>query len=234
MQCILGTPYALTMAVGALNVVLLFSLVTGLSGLPTALEKEVENRSLPTELQPPPLDEKEHHATVFIINLYALNSSSNESEQVLKNEIVETVPDLLEPLATVLLVVENDEDEKEHLPVDLDEFAVGLKDQGYKVDKIDHNGKTKVLRMKVKKEEAQSMEESASKSDDETKPRQKRTICFSCGGGGGGGRKRWGGGGGRGGGNCGRGCGGGGGRGGGGSWSSSSASAHSSSGSWGK
>lgn len=51
---------------------------------------------MPTELQPPPLDDKEHHATVYVINLYAVkNSSSNESEQGLENEIVEIVPDLL-------------------------------------------------------------------------------------------------------------------------------------------
>lgn len=99
-----------------------------------------------------------------------------------------------EPLATVLLVLEDDEDEaKRQLPVDLDEFAEGLKDEGYNVDKIDHNGKTKVLRMKLAKEQARNMVEAASKprDDDETKYRRKRTACLKCGGGG----RGWGGGG---------------------------------------
>ncbi|EFN79476.1 hypothetical protein EAI_12429, partial [Harpegnathos saltator] len=147
-----------------------------------------ENHTLPTDLQPPPIDEKEHHATVFVLNLYAVkNGSSNEPEEMYQNEIIEAVPDILEPLATVLLVVENDEEEKEHLLVDLDDFAEQLQGEGYKVDKINHNGMTKVLKLRLSKEEAQNMVEAASKPHDDMKPRQKRTICSKCGGGGGGG-----------------------------------------------
>ncbi|XP_011632183.1 uncharacterized protein LOC105423910 [Pogonomyrmex barbatus] len=100
---------------------------------------------------------------------------------------------LAEPLVSVLLIVEDDEEEREkHSPVDLDEFAEGLEGQGFKVDKIDIDSKAKVLKMKLEKGEAQSIIDSASKPDNEKKFRQKRTICFKCGGGGGG----WGGGGG--------------------------------------
>ncbi|EFN80488.1 hypothetical protein EAI_08392 [Harpegnathos saltator] len=189
MQCILAIPN--TMAVCAFNLVFLFSLVTALSGLPTVIPVIDENVTLPTDLQPPPIDEKEHHAIVFVLSLYALkNSSSNEPEEMIQNEIIETVPDILEPLATVLVVVEDDEEEKEHPLVDLDDFAEQLQDDGYKVEKIIHNGKTKVLKLKLNIEEAQSMVEAASKPHDDMKPRQKRTTCLRCGGGGGGRRHR--------------------------------------------
>lgn len=55
-----------------------------------------EEHTLSTELQPPPIDVKEHHATVYIINLYAVkNSSSNVSEEIFENEIIENVPEIL-------------------------------------------------------------------------------------------------------------------------------------------
>lgn len=97
---------------------------------------------------------------------------------------------LAEPLVSVLLVLEDDENEEmeNHPLVDLDEFAEGLESQGFKVDKIDLNSKAKVLKMKLEKEKAESVIDSALKGDTK-KFRQKRTICFKCGGGG------WGGGG---------------------------------------
>ncbi|XP_011160570.2 uncharacterized protein LOC105196358 isoform X1 [Solenopsis invicta] len=311
MQCILRRSNSVIMAVRALSLVLLFTFVTVIFGLPTSklddssnaetvaavtekpeeqeehtlslelqppfldrsrrdvnvetipntLKSAVnthEEHTLSTELQPPPvpLEEREHHAIIYIINLYAVkNGSSNVSEEMFQNEVVKTIPDILEPLVSVLLVVEDD-DENEELekptPVDLDEFAQGLEGQGFKVDKIDLDNKAKVLKMKLEKAEAQSMIDSALK---EKRYRQKRTICFKCGGGGWGkpkavivpvvvvpitgGRRRhhggYGGGGG-----CGNRCGGGGGYGGGGGggWSQSSASAQASSSSggygWGK
>lgn len=49
-----------------------------------------------TELLPPPLDEKEHHATIYIINLYAIkNDSSNASEEMFQNEVREMIPDIM-------------------------------------------------------------------------------------------------------------------------------------------
>lgn len=243
MQCILGTSNPVTMAARALSLVLLFTFVTVIFGLPTSLPEAAvathEEHTLSTELLPPPVDEKEgeHHATIYIINLYAVkNGSSNASEEMFQNEVVETIPDIMEPLVSVLLVVEDDENEEleKHPPVDLDEFAEGLEGQGFKVDKIDLNSKAKVLKMKLEKTEAQSMIDSALKGN-EKRYRQKRTICFKCGGGGGWGHGHHGHHGHRGGGGCNRcGRGGGGWGGGGGGWSHASASAHASSGSWGR
>lgn len=103
-----------------------------------------------------------------------------------------------EPLATVFLVVVNEDEETErHSPADLDEFAAELESHGIKVDKIDVDNKSKVLKMKLEKKEAQSMIDSAMQPDFEKKTnRQKRTICMKCGGGGyGGGYGGYGGGG---------------------------------------
>ncbi|XP_070149319.1 keratin, type II cytoskeletal 1b isoform X4 [Polyergus mexicanus] len=245
MQCIYRTP--LMMVVRALGIVLLFSLVATLSGLPIAEPDPAnthEEHTLSTELRPPPFDEKEHHATVYIINLYAVkNNSGNTEEEIFENEIIETIPDILEPLATVLLVIEDDDEERErHSPADLDEFAAELENEGIKVDTIKMGNMSKVLKIKLEKAKAQSMIESASKPIHEKRDRQKRTICLKCGGGGGYGGG-YGGGAGHyrrggqgnyypsgGGGGCST-CGGGGS---GGSYSQSSASAQSSSGSWGK
>ncbi|XP_072767494.1 uncharacterized protein [Anoplolepis gracilipes] len=190
MQCIHRTPL---MMVRALGLVLLFSLVATLSGLPTTSVPDPvvnEEHTLSTELRPPPLDEKERHATIYIINLYAVkNSSGSTSEEMFENEIVEAVPDILEPLATVLLVITEDDEEKErHSPTDLDEFAAELEVEGIKVDKIDVDNKSKVLKLKLEKAQAQSMIETASKPIYERKDRQKRTTyCKKCGGGYGGG-----------------------------------------------
>lgn len=57
-----------------------------------------KERTLSTELQPPApsLDEKELYSTVYIINLYAVkNSSSNVSEEMFQNEVVESLPDII-------------------------------------------------------------------------------------------------------------------------------------------
>nr|XP_012231310.1 PREDICTED: keratin, type II cytoskeletal 1-like isoform X1 [Linepithema humile] len=194
MQCIYRTPNTLTMAVRALGLVLLFSLVASLSGLPpppppSSPELTVnthEEHTLSTELQPPPLDEKEHHATLYIINLYAVkNSSGNTSEEIFENDVIEAVPEIAEPFATVLLLVDDEDEEKKRSAADLDEFAEGLENKGIKVDKIDLN-KDKLLRVKLHKFEAQSMVDAAAKPGDATKDRKKRTVCMKCGGGGGG------------------------------------------------
>ncbi|XP_071566980.1 uncharacterized protein [Temnothorax nylanderi] len=193
MQCILGTSNPVIMAVRALSLVLLFTFVSVIFGLPTTPVPEPavntqEEHTLSTELLPPPVDEKEHHATIYIINLYAVkNGSSNVSEEMFQNEVVETIPDILEPLVSVLLVIDDDENEEleKHPPVDLDEFAEGLEGQGFKVDKIDLNSKAKVLKMKLEKAEAESMIDSV--KGNEKKFRQKRTICLKCQKGGGGG-----------------------------------------------
>lgn len=90
-------------------------------------------------------------------------------------------------MATVLLVIEDDDEERErHSPADLDEFAAELESQGIMIDKIKINDKSKVLKMKLEKERAQNMIKSASIPIHERKDRQKRTLyCKKCGGGGG-------------------------------------------------
>ncbi|KAL0126155.1 hypothetical protein PUN28_004938 [Cardiocondyla obscurior] len=196
MQCILGASNPIIMAVRAFSLVVLFAFTTVVFGLPTTsapAKNTHEEHTLSTELLPPPLNEKESHATIYVINLYAVKNGSDETGQdMFHNEIVESVPDILEPLVSVLLVVEDEENERtpQHPPVDLDEFAEVLEDQGFKVDKIDINSKAKVLKMKLEKAQAESVIDSALKGN-EKKYRQKRTICLKCkkggwGGGGGG------------------------------------------------
>lgn len=58
-------------------------------------ENTHEEHTLSTELQPPPLDDKEHHATIYIINLYAVKNNSDNTEEIFENEVIETVPDIL-------------------------------------------------------------------------------------------------------------------------------------------
>jgi len=54
-----------------------------------------EEPTLATELQPPPF-EGERHATIYVINLYAVkNRSGVTSEEMFQSEIVEAVPDIL-------------------------------------------------------------------------------------------------------------------------------------------
>ncbi|XP_011349675.1 keratin, type I cytoskeletal 10 isoform X1 [Ooceraea biroi] len=173
------------MAVRTLGVVLLFSFVTTLLGLPAAVPDSAvnthEEHTLSTDLQPPPLEE--HHATVYIINLYAVkNGSGNTSEEVFQRDVIEAVPDIVEPLVTVLLVVEDSEEENEK-PADLDEFAEELEGQGFKVNKIDLNSQTQVLKMKLEKAKAQNMIESALKPVERKNDRKKRSYCLKCGGG---------------------------------------------------
>ncbi|XP_025155230.1 uncharacterized protein LOC105182851 [Harpegnathos saltator] len=88
------------MAVYAVTVVLLFSFVTVLSGLPHIISE--------------PLTTTEHH-----------------------------------------LAVENDKKEKEYLLIGK------LKDEDYEVDEINHNDKTKMLKLKSNKKEARNMMEAS-------------------------------------------------------------------------
>jgi len=63
--------------------------------LPDAVADKHEERTLATELQPPPFD-GERHATVYVINLYAVkNSSGSTSEEMFQSDIIEAVPDIL-------------------------------------------------------------------------------------------------------------------------------------------
>jgi len=73
---------------------------------------------------------------------------------------------LAEPLVSVLLIVDENEELEKHPPVDLDEFAEGLESQGFKVDKIDLKSRAKVLKMKMEKAKAESMIDSALKDNE--------------------------------------------------------------------
>ncbi|XP_033341057.2 uncharacterized protein LOC117229020 isoform X1 [Megalopta genalis] len=181
--------------------ILLF--VSALSALPTSepdaeLISDVEDTTLSTELKPPPLpDQKQHEYVLFVINLYGVKNASGEtSEEMLENEVLDKVPELGEPLATVLLLIEvDDENEETDAPVDLDEVADDLQHgEGFHVDKIKDNGLTRVLRVKLEKSDTEGIVPPSSKMEKMTKVRNRRSPCLKCklkgggfGGGGGGG-----------------------------------------------
>ncbi|XP_053979041.1 keratin, type II cytoskeletal 1-like isoform X2 [Hylaeus volcanicus] len=238
----------------SLRALALLLVVAAISALPTSDPSAdvvidpiiVDDTTLSTELKPPPIPEKEHQYVLFVINLFAVKNSSGESaEEIFENEVVEKVPSLLGPLATVFLLVEVDGNDTEtNEPVNLDEVATDLEDvEGFKVEKIKENGETKLLKVNLDQNDIDGMMPSKSKLEKMTKVRNKRSPCLKCklkgfhgggGGYGGGGGGGYGGGGGVGypsyhqpsGGGCNT-CGGGGG---GGSYAQASASA----GSWGK
>ncbi|EFN84862.1 hypothetical protein EAI_00743 [Harpegnathos saltator] len=122
-----------------------------------------KNHTLPIDLQPQSIDDKEHHASVFILNLYTIeNNNGNESEEMFQNENIETGhtgADCMhdQPLTTTEhhLAVENDKKEKEYLLIGK------LKDEDYEVDEINHNDKTKMLKLKSNKKEARNMMEAS-------------------------------------------------------------------------
>ncbi|XP_076639969.1 uncharacterized protein LOC143351839 isoform X4 [Colletes latitarsis] len=199
----------------------LFLLVTALSAIPTPERTTVaegidtEDTTLSTELKPPPLPENEHQYVLFVINVYGVKNASGEtSNEMLDNEITNKINSLEEPLATVFLLIEVDEDETEtNEPVNLDEVATDLEThEGFKVEKIEHAGETKILKVHLDKDAFDNMLPGEPKVDMLKKVRNKRTPCLKCllgyhGGGGGGGGGYYGGsypsGGGCGGGGCG-------------------------------
>ncbi|XP_043791442.1 keratin, type II cytoskeletal 1-like isoform X2 [Apis laboriosa] len=167
---------------------LLLLFVGALSAAPTI---DAENTTLSTELKPPPYPQKEedHYYMVFVINIFGVKNVSGEtSDEILENDIVHHIPQLTDPLATLLLIIdvdENDEDTDE--AVDLDEVAEDLikDEEDFNVEKINYGGETKVLRLKLSKEEGESIFPSKSKLEKLKKIRNKRTLCVKCGGSGG-------------------------------------------------
>ncbi|XP_031771706.1 keratin, type II cytoskeletal 1 isoform X9 [Apis florea] len=170
----------------SLRALLLLLFVGALSAAPTI--EDAENTTLSTELKPPPYPQKEgEHYLLFVINLFGLKNISGEtSDEVLENDLLQHVPDLTDPLATLLLVIqvdENDEDTNES--VDLDELAEDLnKEQGFNLEKLNYGGETAILRVKLSKEEGEDIFPSKSKLEKLKKIRNKRTLCLKCGGGG--------------------------------------------------
>ncbi|XP_015438448.1 PREDICTED: heterogeneous nuclear ribonucleoprotein A3 homolog 2-like isoform X2 [Dufourea novaeangliae] len=165
-----------------------FLFITALSALPTPesttdVVSDAEDTTLSTELKPPPIPEKEDHQYVlFVINLYGLKNSSGEtSDETFENEIISKVPELAGPLATVFLVIEvDDDDEETNVPVDLDEVADDFEHgEGFNVERINHDGETKLLRVKLDKSDA-DMVLPKSKMETMTKVRNRRSPCLKC------------------------------------------------------
>lgn len=89
-------------------------------------------------------------------------------------------------MATLLLVIDVDEnDEDTDKVVDLDELADELGNEDFNVEKINYGGETKLLRLKLSKEEGEGIFPSKSKLEKLKKIRNKRTLCVKCGGSGG-------------------------------------------------
>ncbi|XP_015111738.1 serine/threonine-protein kinase pakB [Diachasma alloeum] len=105
-----------------------------------------ENVTLATELLPPKEDEQAPRGIVFIVNLFAVKNETDgeDPEETLNDDIKNKVPAILEPVATILLVVE---EEDEGVPVSLDELAKELEEEGVKVEKIGDDIETKVIRV---------------------------------------------------------------------------------------
>ncbi|KAG7205497.1 hypothetical protein KM043_007480 [Ampulex compressa] len=181
------------LTLGALAILLLASTP---SGLPlTADNAAADNKTLSTELKQP-AEEDQHHFMVFIVNLYGVKNISGEtSAEMFENELTEKVPDILEPLATVLLVVETDDDSEESAgAADLDEIAKDLEKEGFKVERLGSGSQTKLIRVRLDEQNVDGLMNmtSNSKTEESGKIRRKRTSCLKCkgfskGGGGGGG-----------------------------------------------
>ncbi|XP_017886613.1 keratin, type I cytoskeletal 9-like isoform X2 [Ceratina calcarata] len=170
---------------------LLLVFVTALSAAPatevTKAVNDAEDTTLPTEMKPPPAPEglpgsekEDHQYMVFVINLFGLKNASGEtSDEIFENNVINKVPELSGPLATVLLIVEvDDDDEETDAPVDLDVVADDLQNsEGINVEKIAHAGETKVLRVKLDKEDVEGL---SPKYEKIKKSRSKRTPCLKC------------------------------------------------------
>ncbi|XP_043270313.1 heavy metal-associated isoprenylated plant protein 33-like isoform X2 [Venturia canescens] len=169
-------------------------LVTSLKGLPLDVNPEaevvpalLENTTLATELKPPPIDESigTRHGVVYLINIYAVTNSSDieDGEEKLTDDVIETMPGILEPLATVLLVVEADDEED---PVSLDDIAKDLQEEGFEVEKVMKDGETKVIKVDFGEDpEAKPGNDLAVpvvKNVETTtnKVRRKRAPCLKC------------------------------------------------------
>ncbi|XP_046592347.1 glycine-rich RNA-binding protein 3, mitochondrial [Neodiprion lecontei] len=70
--------------------------------------------TLSTELKPPPLPAAgEHRGIAYLVNLFAVrNKTTDTSEENGENTLVDNSPEIIGPLASVLLVVDEEDDEK--------------------------------------------------------------------------------------------------------------------------
>ncbi|KAG8037724.1 hypothetical protein G9C98_005935 [Cotesia typhae] len=129
--------------------------------------------TISTELEPPTEDaEPFHSGSVFIINLFAIKnaSTSEETNEILTDEFATQNPTVLEPIATVLLVVGEDDEDK---PVSLDELAKDLEEEGFKVEKIG-DGETQLI--KIDMDEIDHKDVELIKPGKLSKVRRRRTL----------------------------------------------------------
>ncbi|XP_076179902.1 uncharacterized protein LOC143153029 isoform X2 [Ptiloglossa arizonensis] len=187
----------------SLRALSLLLFVAALSALPTQEPSanavlDTEDTTLSTDLKPPPLPDNDRKSqfVLFVINIYGVKNSSGEtSDEIFENTIIDKTSNLTEPLATVVLVVEVDDDDAEtDSPVNLDEVADDLEfGEGFKVDRIQQDGETNILRIKMDSKDVGGILRSKSPLETMKKVRNKRTPCLKCklkgfaGGGGGGG-----------------------------------------------
>ncbi|XP_046742358.1 glycine-rich RNA-binding, abscisic acid-inducible protein-like isoform X2 [Diprion similis] len=70
--------------------------------------------TLSTELKPPPLPAaSEHYGIVYLVNLFAVrNKTTATSDENGENTLADSSPEIIGPLASVLLLVDEEDDEK--------------------------------------------------------------------------------------------------------------------------
>ncbi|CAK9811012.1 hypothetical protein ANTPLA_LOCUS6773 [Anthophora plagiata] len=152
--------------------------------LTTVPPSDADDTTLSTELQPPPLPQEEKHQyVVFIINIFGVNNVSGEtSDEIMKDEVYENFAEFTEPLGSLLLIVEVDDNDTEtDVPVNLDEVADDLEtSEGLHVVKFHKAGETNMLKVKFDKADANSIIPSKNKLDKMKKVRNRRTPCLKC------------------------------------------------------
>ncbi|XP_012286578.1 ATP-dependent RNA helicase ded1 [Orussus abietinus] len=152
------------------------------SGLPASDPDAVTDAVPPKDPRPPPMGAETHHGVVYLVNLYAVRNRTEQDPDNPRNETADAGPEILGPIATVLLIVETDEDEG---PTDLDQVVRDLKKDGFKVERISSDGETKLVRVDVDETE-EDVEKRLTKPLESNKIRSKRTLCMKCFKGGGG------------------------------------------------
>ncbi|XP_033224577.1 keratin, type I cytoskeletal 9-like isoform X2 [Belonocnema kinseyi] len=183
-----------------------FLLASGLSALPVSPDAEILPPSkdvlptLATELMPPPPPKdngSEKSPVLFLINLFGVKNQTSD-EEVLQDDILSEVPDISEPLASILLVVGADDEDS---PVSLEEVSKDLENEGFQVETLKgKDGEIKVIKVNIALDDLESTELSEENKDvlstlrtkreagqkNFERIRMKRHLCLKCKHGGGG------------------------------------------------
>ncbi|KAK0093262.1 hypothetical protein PV326_013942 [Microctonus aethiopoides] len=105
----------------------------------------IAENSAPSKELLPPFEGTIHKGVVYLVNLYAINNETGENaNEIFTENAIKNTPALAEPLATVLLLVE---EENKDRPVSLDEVAKDLEEGGLNVEKIVEDGDTKAIKV---------------------------------------------------------------------------------------